>query len=72
MKKQKRASFYHQFSQSQCLWGACSSNNASTGSKDSDAPAKDDGKRYVAIISKGFQHQFWQAVKGLSKQQMSR
>ena len=52
--------------------GACSSNNASTGSKDSDAPAKDDGKRYVAIISKGFQHQFWQAVKkGLSKQQMS-
>ena len=52
--------------------GACSSNNASTGSKDSDAPAKDDGKRYVAIISKGFQHQFWQAVKKrLSKQQMS-
>ena len=43
--------------------GACSSNNASTGSKDSDAPAKDNGKRYVAIISKGFQHQFWQAVK---------
>ena len=43
--------------------GACSSNGASTGSKDSNAPTKDDGKRYVAIISKGFQHQFWQAVK---------
>ena len=49
--------------------GACSSNGASTGSKDSNAPTKDDGKRYVAIISKGFQHQFWQAVKKeLSKQ----
>ncbi len=32
--------------------GACSSNGASTGSKDSNAPTKDDGKRYVAIISK--------------------
>jgi ribose transport system substrate-binding protein len=43
--------------------GACSSDNASTGSKESDASAKDDGKRYVAVISKGFQHQYWQAVK---------
>ncbi|PLS03738.1 ABC transporter substrate-binding protein [Neobacillus cucumis] len=43
------------------ILGACSSNNASTES--SKAPEKNDGKRYVAIISKGFQHQFWQAVK---------
>jgi ribose transport system substrate-binding protein len=43
--------------------GACSSDNASTGSKESDASAKVDGKRYVAVISKGFQHQYWQAVK---------
>lgn len=28
-----------------------------------DAGSADDGKPYVAVISKGFQHQFWQAVK---------
>lgn len=27
------------------------------------APAAGDQKPYIAIISKGFQHQFWQAVK---------
>jgi ribose transport system substrate-binding protein len=43
--------------------GACSSDNASTGSKESSSNVKVDGKRYVAVISKGFQHQYWQAVK---------
>jgi ribose transport system substrate-binding protein len=42
---------------------ACSSNTASTDTKSSDASAKKSGKPYIAIISKGFQHQFWQAVK---------
>jgi ribose transport system substrate-binding protein len=37
--------------------GGCSSGNGST-----DANAEGD-ELYVALISKGFQHQFWQAVK---------
>lgn len=63
MKKAKKGIVLSSILAISMFMGACSSNNASTGSKDSDAPAKDDGKRYVAIISKGFQHQFWQAVK---------
>lgn len=36
---------------------ACGSNNTSSNSGDSD------GEIYIPVISKGFQHQFWQAVK---------
>jgi ribose transport system substrate-binding protein len=28
-----------------------------------DAPETDDGSMYISVVSKGFQHQFWQAVK---------
>nr|WP_036710477.1 ABC transporter substrate-binding protein [Paenibacillus pinihumi] len=47
---------------------ACSSNggskspSATTKSPGSEAPAKTE-KLYVPVISKGFQHQFWQAVR---------
>jgi len=43
---------------------ACSSATtpAATGGATS-APATSDAKPYIAIVSKGFQHQFWQAVK---------
>ncbi|WP_256757102.1 ABC transporter substrate-binding protein [Cohnella sp. WQ 127256] len=38
--------------------------NASPSAKaSSEAPAADGQKMYIPIISKGFQHQFWQAVK---------
>ncbi|WP_066399245.1 ABC transporter substrate-binding protein [Cytobacillus eiseniae] len=40
--------------------GACSSDQSNT---DNDSGGSKDGKPYIAIISKGFQHQFWQAVK---------
>jgi ribose transport system substrate-binding protein len=40
------------------LLGACS-NSSETGGSGASA----DGKLYMPIISKGFQHQFWQAVK---------
>ena len=40
------------------LTGACSSSTATPGSSGSAG-----GQKYIAIISKGFQHQFWQAVK---------
>ncbi|MEK4484731.1 ABC transporter substrate-binding protein [Psychrobacillus sp. FSL H8-0484] len=39
------------------ILGACNSDDAETGSSDGDK------QPYVAIVSKGFQHQFWQAVK---------
>jgi len=43
---------------------ACSSKESNTDSeKSGDGGGKDSGKPYIAIISKGFQHQFWQAVK---------
>ncbi|RFU61856.1 ABC transporter substrate-binding protein [Peribacillus glennii] len=43
---------------------ACNSDSANSDEKDSgSAGGNDDGQKYVAIISKGFQHQFWQAVK---------
>jgi len=38
------------------------SNGGGSGSS-SDAPAGDNSKPYIALVSKGFQHQFWQAVK---------
>ncbi|MFF2446635.1 ABC transporter substrate-binding protein [Neobacillus sp. NPDC058068] len=41
---------------------ACSDKTGSS-TDDSKSGGKKDGKPYVAIISKGFQHQFWQAVK---------
>lgn len=42
---------------------ACSSDSSSTASKDAGSKEEKSDQRYVAIISKGFQHQFWQAVK---------
>ncbi|MDR4945144.1 ABC transporter substrate-binding protein [Neobacillus cucumis] len=63
MKKAKAGIFLSSVLALSMVLGACSSDNASTESKDSSAATKDDGKRYVAIISKGFQHQYWQAVK---------
>jgi ribose transport system substrate-binding protein len=41
------------------LTAACSSTTATPGTSGSAA----GGQKYIAIISKGFQHQFWQAVK---------
>jgi ribose transport system substrate-binding protein len=41
------------------LTAACSSSTATPGASGSAA----GGQKYIAIISKGFQHQFWQAVK---------
>lgn len=43
------------------ILGACGSDN--TDNADASTIGNDDKQPYVAIISKGFQHQFWQAVK---------
>ncbi|MDR1852321.1 MAG: ABC transporter substrate-binding protein [Propionibacteriaceae bacterium] len=42
---------------------ACSSKAPEASTDSSAGAASTDGKPYIAIISKGFQHQFWQAVK---------
>lgn len=46
---------------SAALLASCSNGESGSGS-DSAAPVA-DGKPYIAVISKGYQHQFWQAVK---------
>lgn len=43
--------------------GACSSNQTSSKSEGKGESAKKSGKPYIAIISKGFSQQYWQAVK---------
>lgn len=43
--------------------GACSSSKTSSASSDAGNSAKKSGKPYIAIISKGFSQQYWQAVK---------
>ncbi len=40
-----------------------SGGDATPASGESSAPAIDGEKPYIALVSKGFQHQFWQAVK---------
>lgn len=42
------------------LLGACGSDDSSSNGSDSGSSSD---KPYIAVISKGFQHQFWQAVK---------
>src|SRR5699024_7255465 len=38
-------------------------NEESTNTDSEDSEARSDDKPYIAIVSKGFQHQFWQAVQ---------
>lgn len=50
------------------LVSACGSNNNKKSTESSASPSKAaesaaSGKMYIPIVSKGFQHQFWQAVK---------
>ena len=34
---------------------------AGCGTNSGGAPTPQDGKPYIAVVAKGFQHQFWQA-----------
>jgi ribose transport system substrate-binding protein len=43
--------------------GACSSSGASQSAGSSEGAAPGGSTPYISIVSKGFQHQFWQAVK---------
>ncbi|MDQ1641576.1 MAG: ribose transport system substrate-binding protein, partial [Actinomycetota bacterium] len=47
--------------------GSSSNNSASSGSTGGGG-----GKPYIAIVSKGFQHQFWQAVKKGAEQEAAK
>ncbi len=49
-----------------CLMGTiagCSSKDKETSKSGGDSAGSDSEKIYIPVISKGFQHQFWQAVK---------
>ena len=45
------------------ILGACSGEDTSEGTAGEPSTSGDSEKPYIAIVSKGFQHQFWQAVK---------
>ena len=42
---------------------ACTSSGASPAASSGGAAASGGSTPYISIVSKGFQHQFWQAVK---------
>lgn len=51
------------------LLSACGSDNAGgTAGKDNETNKGGESKIYIPIVSKGFQHQFWQAVKSGAEQ----
>ena len=55
------------------LAAACSSSTTATpGASGGSAAASAGGQKYVAIVSKGFQHQFWQAVKKGAEQEAAK
>lgn len=45
------------------ILAACNDSDEGSSTDSGSAVAGDSGKPYVAVVSKGFQHQFWQAVK---------
>lgn len=52
---------------------ACSTGNTGTATSSGAASsAAGGGQKYIAIISKGFQHQFWQAVKKGAEQEAAK
>ena len=48
---------------------ACGSSDNSGGGGGSSSSSGGGGQKYIAIVSKGFQHQFWQAVKQGAEQE---
>ena len=49
--------------------GACGSDDESSGGSSASSGGGGGDKPYIAIVSKGFQHQFWQAVKQGAEQE---
>jgi ribose transport system substrate-binding protein len=48
---------------------ACGGSGNSGGSSSGGSSGSSGGQKYIAIVSKGFQHQFWQAVKQGAEQE---
>jgi ribose transport system substrate-binding protein len=48
---------------------ACGGSDNSGGSSSGSSSGSSGGQKYIAIVSKGFQHQFWQAVKQGAEQE---
>jgi ribose transport system substrate-binding protein len=51
---------------------ACSTGTTGTAATSGASSAAGGGQKYIAIISKGFQHQFWQAVKKGAEQEAAK
>jgi ribose transport system substrate-binding protein len=51
---------------------ACSTGTTGATASSAASSAAGGGQKYIAIISKGFQHQFWQAVKKGAEQQAAK
>ena len=62
MKFGKKTAFAALVASAALVIAGCSSNTGDTGDSGSGDSGSGD-KMYIAMISKGFQHQFWQAVK---------
>lgn len=61
MKKLKRSALLAGLAAATLALSACAGNAGEDSS--SDAAGSSEGKKTIALVSKGFQHQFWQAVK---------
>ena len=61
MKFGKKSAFAALVAASALVFAGCSSDGGTTGGGSGDGGSGD--KMYIALVSKGFQHQFWQAVK---------
>ena len=62
MKYGKKVAFAATLAAASLMFAGCNS-GAGTTDGATDAPSGDGDKMYIAMVSKGFQHQFWQAVK---------
>ena len=62
MKFGKKTAFAALVASAALVIAGCSSNTGDTGDSGSGDSGRGD-KMYIAMISKGFQHQFWQADK---------
>ncbi|WP_144793134.1 ABC transporter substrate-binding protein [Microbacterium paludicola] len=63
MKFGKKTAFAALVAASALVMAGCAGGNGDVIEEGGSAEGSGDGEMYIALVSKGFQHQFWQAVK---------
>jgi ribose transport system substrate-binding protein len=63
MKTARRAALVAVAAAAAIALAGCSGNSGGSGGSSGDSAGGSGDKPYIALVSKGFQHQFWQAVK---------